>query len=202
MPLFILLMLLMPFGPRLGWYSADLKVAARTLAPALGVAAVAAVTALALASPRVATGIGAIAVAGWLIGGSAIDAYRRKGARAAAFAAAIAHAGLGVSAAGHCFHHGLAKPGAAVVVDRARSSRSVPIRCALTASPNVDLAPTISGGRATIDLMDGAAVKAVMHPEQRIYSADGQDVSVTAIRTTGLRDLKLVLGDDRGAGTL
>jgi cytochrome c-type biogenesis protein CcmF len=60
--------------------------------------------------------------------------------------------------------------------------------------------PNYKGSRATIDLMDGAAVKATMHPELRIYAAGGQDVSVTAIRTTGLRDLYLALGDDRGQG--
>ena len=39
-----------------------------------------------------------------------------------------------------------------------------------------------------------------MTPEQRIYPAEGQDVSDTAIRTTGFQDLYLALGDDRGNG--
>ena len=43
---------------------------------------------------------GAFAVAGWLIGASMLDVRKRKGARAAAFAAALAHAGLGVTLMG------------------------------------------------------------------------------------------------------
>ena len=39
-------------------------------------------------------------------------------------------------------------------------------------------------------------------PEQRVYPAEGQDMTDTAIRTTGLRDLYLALGDDRGNGRL
>jgi len=43
-------------------------------------------------------------------------------------------------------------------------------------------------------------VKAMLQPENRFYPAEGQDMSDTAIRTTGLRDLYLALGDDRGGG--
>ncbi len=87
-------------GPRLGWKRADLKEAWRSLYPALGLAGVAAIAVLAIASPRTLTGLGAFAVAGWLIGASIIDVRKRKGARASAFAAALAHAGLGVTLMG------------------------------------------------------------------------------------------------------
>jgi cytochrome c-type biogenesis protein CcmF len=39
-----------------------------------------------------------------------------------------------------------------------------------------------------------------MLPEHRLYLAQGQDVTDTAIHTTGLRDLYLALGDDRDGG--
>ena len=39
-----------------------------------------------------------------------------------------------------------------------------------------------------------------MLPEHRFYPAEGQDMNDTAIHTTGLRDLYLALGDDRGGG--
>ena len=39
-------------------------------------------------------------MAGWLIGASILDVRKRKGARAAAFAAALAHAGLGITLMG------------------------------------------------------------------------------------------------------
>ena len=40
----------------------------------------------------------------------------------------------------------------------------------------------------------------VLKPQKRLYPAEGQEVADTAIRTTGLRDLYLALGDDRGHG--
>ena len=40
----------------------------------------------------------------------------------------------------------------------------------------------------------------MLTPEHRFYPAEGQDMNDTAIRTTGLRDLYLALGDDRGGG--
>lgn len=60
--------------------------------------------------------------------------------------------------------------------------------------------PNYIADRAHIALMDGGKVKAMLEPEQRLYPAEGQAVSDTAIRTTGLRDLYLALGDDRGDG--
>ncbi len=39
----------------------------------------------------------------------------------------------------------------------------------------------------------------MLTPEKRMYPAEGQETADTAIRTTGLRDLYLALGDQRGA---
>src|SRR5206468_4749948 len=99
-PIFFALLLLVPFGPLLGWRRGDARAALRTLYPALGLGAVAAVVVLAVASPRFLTVALAFAVAVWLLGASAIDVLKRRGARASAFAAAIAHAGLGVTLMG------------------------------------------------------------------------------------------------------
>ncbi len=51
-PIFFALLLLVPFGPQLGWRRGDLKASLRVLAPALGLAGVAALAVLAIASPR------------------------------------------------------------------------------------------------------------------------------------------------------
>ena len=99
-PIFFALLLLVPFGPMLGWRRGDLKATARALAPALGIAGIAALAVLVIASPRFLTGVCAFAVAGWLIGASILSFIKRKGARASAFAAALAHAGLGVTLMG------------------------------------------------------------------------------------------------------
>ncbi len=55
-PLFLALMIALPFGPRLNWRRGDLKEALRTLYPAIGAAAVAAIAVLALVSPRTVAG--------------------------------------------------------------------------------------------------------------------------------------------------
>ena len=60
--------------------------------------------------------------------------------------------------------------------------------------------PNYTADRAHIALLDGGRVTAMLQPEHRFYPNEGQDLTDTAIRTTGLRDLYLALGDDRGAG--
>ncbi len=60
--------------------------------------------------------------------------------------------------------------------------------------------PNYQAQRAHVALLDGTSVAAMLEPERRLYPAEGQEVSDTAIRTTGVRDLYLALGDDRGGG--
>jgi len=197
-PLFVALMILVPFGPRLSWRKGDLKVVARSLAPAAGIAFVAGITALAIASPKSAAGIGSFAVAGWLIGASILDVMRRKGARAAAFAAAIAHAGLGISLMGVAGTV-VWRSEALVVVGPGDTLNVGPYTLRFDGVTHFE-GPNFTSNRATVSIMDGTRVTATMYPEQRIFTAERQDISYTAIRTTGLRDLYLALGDDRGQG--
>ena len=112
-PIFFALLLLVPLGPRLNWRRGDLKAAWRALWPALGLAADrGAGGAGGGQSAQRSPAAGAFAVAGWLIGASILDIRKRKGARASAFAAALAHAGLGVTLDGRGRHHALAQRGA------------------------------------------------------------------------------------------
>ena len=197
-PIFFALLLLVPLGPLLGWKRGDLKAAWRSLYPALGLAVIAAVTVLAIITPRSVVAAMAFAVAGWLIGASILDLRRRKGARASAFAAALAHAGLGVTLLG-------------VTGTTAWRSEALTVMApgeTITVGPYTlrfdgvteEKGPNYVADRAHIALMDGGKVKAMLRPEQRFYTAEGQSVSDTAIRTTGLRDLYLALGDNRGGG--
>ena len=61
--------------------------------------------------------------------------------------------------------------------------------------------PNYTATRARIVLMQDGKAGPVLAPEQRFYTEQGQEVSDTAIRTTGLRDLYLALGDERGKGS-
>ena len=197
-PIFFALLLLVPLGPMLNWKRGDIKAALRTLYPAMGLAAVAALAVLALISPRGLATTAAFAVAGWLIGASILDLRKRKGARISAFAAALAHAGLGVTLLG-------------VTGTTAWRSEALQVMAPgqiITVGPYTlrfdgvtrEKGPNYDANRGHIALLEDGKVKAMLNPEHRFYSAEGQDVSDTAIRTTGLRDLYLALGDDRGQG--
>jgi cytochrome c-type biogenesis protein CcmF len=197
-PIFFALLLLVPLGPRLAWKRGDLKEAVRTLYPAMGLAGIAALAVLAIASPRTVGGVAAFAVAGWLIGASILDVRKRKGARAAAFAAAVAHAGLGVSLMGVAGTT-IWRSEALEVLSPGQLMTVGPYTLRFDGVTQVQ-GPNYTADRAHIALMDGGKVKAVLQPEHRFYPAEGQDLTDTAIRTTGLRDLYLALGDDRGGG--
>ncbi len=197
-PIFFALLLLVPFGPILGWRRGDLKASARALAPALGIAAVAALAVLAIASPRFLTGVGAFAVAGWLIGASILSFIKRKGARASAFAAALAHAGLGVTLMG-VTGTTLWRSEALAVLAPGQTMTVGPYTLRFDGVTQ-EQGPNYRASRAHIALMDGTRVQSMLMPEQRIYPAEGQDTANTAIRTTGFQDLYLALGDDRGNG--
>ena len=197
-PIFFALLLLVPFGPQLGWKRGDLKAAWRTLMPALGLAGIAALTVLAIVSPRTLAATGAFAVAGWLIGASILEIRKRKGARASAFAAVLAHAGLGLTLIGV----------AGTTAWRSEALTVVAPGQTMTVGPYTlrfdgvtrEKGPNYIADRAHIALMNGDKVQATLLPEHRFYPAEGQDMNDTAIHTTGLRDLYLALGDDRGGG--
>jgi cytochrome c-type biogenesis protein CcmF len=197
-PIFFALLLLVPLGPRLNWRRGDLKAALRALIPAAAIAVIAGLAVLMIASPRFLTGVCAFAVAGWLIGASAVDLIRRKGARATAFAAALAHAGLGVTLMGVAGAT-LWRSEALAVMGPGDIMRVGPYTLRFDGVTQ-EQGPNYRASRAHIALMDGARVQTTMTPEQRIYPAEGQDMADTAIRTTGLQDLYLALGDDRGQG--
>ena len=197
-PIFFALLLLVPFGPVLSWRRGDLKAAWQSLYPALGLAAVAAVIVLAMVSPRGLAATGTFAVAGWLIGASLLDVRRRKGARASAFAAALAHAGLGICLMGVAGASAW-RSEALTVLAPGQTMTVGPYTLRFDGVTEVK-GPNYFADRANLALMDGNKVKAMLLPEHRYYPAEGQDKNETAIRTTGFRDLYLALGDNRGGG--
>jgi cytochrome c-type biogenesis protein CcmF len=197
-PIFFALLLLVPFGPRLGWKRSDLKAAWRSLYPALGLAAVAALAVLAIVSPRTLAAACAFAMAGWLIGASILEIRKRKGARAGAFAAVLAHAGLGVTLMGVAGT--TAWRSEALTVLAPGQMMTVGSYTLRFDGVTREQGPNYFADRAHVALMDGGKVQTMLLPEHRFYPAEGQDMNDTAIHTTGLRDLYLALGDDRGGG--
>ncbi len=200
-PLFLVLLVLVPFGPRLGWQKSSIGDAFRVLLPAAGAAALAALVVLALVSPRSVGGAMAFAIAAWLIASSIIDIVRRGRVGAIptrAFAAALAHAGLGVSLMGIAGTT-LWKSEALEVLGPGDSMRVGNYVLSLSGVEGVP-GPNFLANRATIEVMQDSRIVATLHPERRIYPAEGQETVDTAIRTTGLSDLYVALGDRRDSG--
>jgi cytochrome c-type biogenesis protein CcmF len=200
-PIFAVLLMLVPFGPRLGWRRGDLAGALRMLWPAAAASVVAAVIVLAVAHSALVAGAGAFALAVWLIASSATDAFRRKQDRSfgwSAAASALAHAGLGVSLIGI----------AAVSVWKSEASDVLAPGGTLNVGGYElrlrDVAsvagPNYVARRAELDVFRNGRAIAAMMPEKRSYPAEGQVISKTAIRTTGFADLYVALGDEREHG--
>jgi cytochrome c-type biogenesis protein CcmF len=192
-PAFVVLILLVPFGPLLAWHKADLAGAARQLVPAAGIAVVAGILVLAVATPRSLAAAGCFALAFWTISASLITLYR--GGR---WPSALAHAGLGVSLLGIA--------GTTIwrteALDVLAVGQSLPVAGYELRFEGVTpvQGPNYEAMRANIVVFNGGHIVAVIHPEKRNYPAEGQAVSDTAIRTTGLSDLYVALGDERGDG--
>ena len=59
--------------------------------------------------------------------------------------------------------------------------------------------PNYNAARANVSVLSGGRLITVMHPERRVFPAERQETSETAIRTTIVSDLYLALGDRRDA---
>jgi len=199
-PIFIALLILVPFGPRLAWRKGDLSASLRILAPAIGIAAVVAMAILAFTAPRTLVGAGAFGVAAWLIAASILDVRARgnKVIRASVLASVLAHAGLGVTLLGVAGTT-LWRSEALEVLAPGESMSLAGYSLRFDGVKAVT-GPNYTSARADVTVSSGGRTIAVMHPEKRIYPAEGQDTVETAIRTTIVSDLYLALGDQRESG--
>jgi len=195
-PIFVALLILVPFGPRLSWRKGDLKAALRTLAPAIGIAAVAGIAVLAIATPHSLAAAGAFALASWVIGASAIDLLKRQTRPLSAYASALAHAGLGVTLMGIAGTT-VFRSEALEVLAPGQSMQVAQYTLRLGRVENVQ-GPNYQAERAVVDVIANGHTIAVMTPEKRIYPVEGQAISDTSIRTTGFSDLYVALGEQDG----
>ena len=194
-PIAMALLLLVPFGPRLGWKRADWRAALRTLAPAAGMAAVASIAILAFTTPRSLAGAAAFAMAGWLLAASIIDLLGRKLHTAGTIASALAHAGLAVTLVGIA---GTTLWRSEALEVLAPGETMYVGGYALRLDGVVgDSGPNYQAARANIAVLRDGKVIAFMHPEKRFFPAEGQETVETAIRTTIINDLYVALGDHR-----
>lgn len=212
-PLAIPLVAAMAVGPMLPWKRADLRGALQRLWWAALLAAGALLLCLALAGERVWPAIG-FAAAVWLVAGAAADLadrtglFRRpgqawnraRGLPRAAWGAAVAHAGMGVTIAGIA-GMGLATD-ALVSLRPGEAHRLAGYEWRLEGVRDV-AGPNWSAREARVTIRrDGAAV-AVLEPQRRFYPAGRQNTTEAAIHATLSADLYAVLGEERdGAAVL
>ena len=214
-PIVIPLLLLVPFGPMLGWKRADVLGAAQRL----GAAALVAVVALGAAWAWQNDGpIGApfgIAIGAWLIVGAFSEiAYRVRLFRGAslkeaatkamrlprsAWGTTLAHAGVGVMVIGIV---GISAWRVEAIEALALGSKMEVGGYTLTLRDVESFAgPNFQADRAEVLVERGNREIAVLTPEKRIYSVSSMPTTEAAIYTIWIADLYVVLGDEAGNGT-
>lgn len=204
-PMMALLAIAMPFGPVLLWRRSGFFTALRSLRFALAAGMLAGAVAAAVARPASVLGVAAVGLGFWLIAGSITDIFRRAGdwrrlrlLPATAFTAALAHAGLGVVALGVA-GASVWKSEATQVVAPHQTMQIGGYTLRLEGAQRVQ-GPNYFADRAEFTVFSGSEKIAVLHPEKRSYPVEQTGTSESSIRTTGLADLYVVLGDPRDGG--
>jgi cytochrome c-type biogenesis protein CcmF len=197
-PIFVALLIGLPFGPRLSLHRAVFTEAVRPLLPALGAAMVAALVVCFVVESHVLAAAGAFALAAWVIAASLLDFLKRPVKTAAALAVAVAHAGLGVTLMGIAGTT-LWRAETLVVLGAGETATVGPYTLTMGQLERAD-GPNYAAVRADINVSDGDRLVATLRPAKRIYPTEQQETAETAIRTTGFSDLYLALGDERGRG--
>jgi cytochrome c-type biogenesis protein CcmF len=204
-PMMALLAIIMPFGPMLLWRRGDLRASAYALRFPLVAALLALIIALAVARPFSILGVTAVGLGIWLIGGSVADILRRAGdwrrlrlLPATALTSALAHAGLGVVALGVA-GASIWKDEAIQVLSPHQTMQIGGYTLRLDGTEKVQ-GPNYIADRAQITVMSAGRLITVVHPEKRSYPVEQMATTESSIRTTGIADLYVVLGDPRDGG--
>jgi cytochrome c-type biogenesis protein CcmF len=197
-PVFIALLIFLPFGPRMLWRRSALAQTVRSLFPAAGVAAIVALVVCFVVRSHVLAAAGLFALAAWVIAASFLDLVKRPVKTASAFAVALAHAGLGVTLMGVAGTT-LWRAETLSLLGPGESTRVGPYTLTMGRLERDD-GPNYAAIRADINVSDGDHTIATLRPAKRVYPTEQQETTETAIRTTGLSDLYLALGDERGKG--
>ncbi|MDE2474445.1 MAG: heme lyase CcmF/NrfE family subunit [Alphaproteobacteria bacterium] len=204
-PMMALLAVAMPFGPIFLWRRSHFKPAVWSLRFAIAAGVVALCVALAVARPMSLLGMCAVGLGIWLIAGSATDIARRAGdwrrvrlLPATAFTSALAHAGLGVVALGVAGTSVWKSEAIQVVAPH----QTMQIGGYTLRLENTERAqgPNYLADRAEFTVFSGGQKIAVLHPEKRSYPVEQTATSESSIRTTGVSDLYVVLGDPQQGG--
>ena len=214
-PLFIPLLLVMPFGPLMAWKRGDILGVAQRLYAAAGIAVlgVAVTFALTYGGPVLAPfGIG---LALFVMMGALTDIFERSGLMRVPFSIAISRAGgLPRSAWGTAFaHFGLGVTLLGIVCESNwGAERIVAVKPTETVSlRSYDLTfdgmttrqgPNYSELTARFTVREGGNVVGVMEPSKRSFAARQTSTTEAALLTRGFSQLYLSLGDANADGSV
>lgn len=210
-PLVVPLLLAMAAGPLMPWKRAQLFSVVMRLWWCAVIGFAAFFLALLLSGQKVMPAVG-FAFAAWVVGAAIADIAdrtalfrtnlgnswnRAKGLPRAAWGAAIAHAGVGICAAGIA-GMGLAQE-RMVALAPGESTTLAGYEWRLDGVRDVE-GPNWTARRATISLLKDGAVVHVMEPSRRWFPIARQNTTEVAIRTNLIADLYAVIGEEE-AGT-
>jgi cytochrome c-type biogenesis protein CcmF len=212
LPLAMPLLMSMPVGAMLPWKRAKLWPVLQRLWWAALAAFAALFLTLALRGEPVWPAIG-FAAAAWLIAGAAADIadrialFRRpaaawsraRGLPRAAWGGALAHAGMGVTIAGIA---GMGLATDALVALRPNETAGVAGHAFRLESVRDVAGPNWSARRATVTVLRGGETVAILEPERRFFPVGRQNTTEAAIHTDALRDLYVVLGEERDGAAI
>ncbi|MGG5820305.1 heme lyase CcmF/NrfE family subunit [Falsiroseomonas sp. HW251] len=209
-PLVVPLILAMAAGPLMPWKRAQLWPVIQRLWAAALIAFAAFFVALLLTGAPVLPAVG-FAFAAWVIGAALTDIAdrtalfrttlsnswaRARGLPRAAWGAALAHAGVGVVAAGIA-GMGLAQEKlVAMAVGDSTEMAGYTWRLERVADAQ---GPNFSARRATISVLQDGRVLHVMEPSRRWFPVARQNTTEVAIRTNLIYDLYAVIGEEDAA---
>ena len=204
-PLLAVLAMFMPLGPIILWRRGNLTSTLYALRYAGAAGLVALLAALAIARPVTVLGVIAAGLGIWLIAGSVTDLARRAGSfgrlgrvGAGAWSVALAHAGLGICALG-CVGSGVWHSEVIQVLAPGSSMSISGYELRLDSTEQVQ-GPNYTADRANITVFANGSEITTVRPEKRNYPAEQMVTTQSAIRTTIIRDLYVVLGDPREGG--
>jgi cytochrome c-type biogenesis protein CcmF len=210
-PIMVPLMLAMAVGPMLAWKRGDLLAAVQRLWAAGATTVGLFIAVLWIDGWQVGGAIG-LALAGWLVLGAGAEfaertglfrqppgaSWRRaRGLPRAAIGAMIAHAGVGILVAGAT--GGSLWVTESVSVMRIGDSKTVQGYHLTLRSITQERGPNYRAERANIMVRHGDD-ETLLTPERRMYNVSRQVLTHAAIRTTGLDDIYIALGDPDGSG--
>ena len=213
-PLVVPLLLAVPFGPLLAWKRADLAGVAQRLIAAMALAIAAVLLVLVFVDRASAAALLGVGLATWLVVGAATDLFEKSGLPTAGLATAARRlAGLPRSVYGTALAHA----GLGLTVLGIASTTALQEERILTVKPGETIGiagyelvyqglephrgPNFTDDRGTFRIVDGeGSDRGTIVSAKRIYQARQMPTTEAGIRTFGLSQLYLSLGDETADG--